>query len=68
MTPRITLLSRAGRLDPATLEAMTPDAAYACDLYVAGAESWMQVPGGYRNGRIVNIDHHAPATHEGNEI
>jgi len=60
MTARIELLPRAGRIDRTTLESMTPHDIYACDLYVASAETWMEVPGGYRNGRVLNIDHHAP--------
>lgn len=33
---------------------------YACDFYVEGAERGDEVTGGYRLGRLVNIDHHAP--------
>jgi len=32
----------------------------ACDFYVGGAEKGATVPGGYRIGRIINVDHHAP--------
>jgi hypothetical protein len=33
----------------------------ACDFYVDGAENAERVIGGYSFGRVVNIDHHAPA-------
>jgi hypothetical protein len=29
---------------------------------VSGAERWDSVPGGYADGRIVNVDHHAPTS------
>lgn len=32
----------------------------ACDFYVSGAELETPVPGGFKIGRILNIDHHAP--------
>jgi len=32
----------------------------ACDFYVEGIEHGEEVPGGYRLGRILNVDHHAP--------
>jgi hypothetical protein len=32
----------------------------ACDFYVDGIELGEEVAGGYRLGRILNIDHHAP--------
>jgi hypothetical protein len=32
----------------------------ACDFYIEGAESGVEVPGGYEVGSILNIDHHAP--------
>jgi hypothetical protein len=32
----------------------------ACDFYVQGIEQGEEVVGGYRKGRILNIDHHAP--------
>jgi hypothetical protein len=33
---------------------------YACDFYVTGAEAGVSEPGGWRLGRILNVDHHAP--------
>jgi len=32
----------------------------ACDFYITGAETFTAEPWGYRCGRIINIDHHAP--------
>jgi hypothetical protein len=32
----------------------------ACDFYVSGAERGTPVPGGFRLGCILNVDHHAP--------
>ncbi|HST61155.1 MAG TPA: hypothetical protein VLK84_20805, partial [Longimicrobium sp.] len=32
----------------------------ACDFYVQGAERGEEIPGGYRLGRLLNVDHHAP--------
>lgn len=32
----------------------------ACDFYVEGIEKGEEVTGGYRLGRILNVDHHAP--------
>ena len=32
----------------------------ACDFYVGGAEKGIGVPSGFRMGRILNVDHHAP--------
>lgn len=33
---------------------------FACDFHVVGAEQFTEKPWGYEEGRIVNIDHHAP--------
>jgi hypothetical protein len=33
---------------------------HACDFYVTGAEHGIPEPGGFRIGRILNVDHHAP--------
>lgn len=35
---------------------------FAADFYIQGAETWDEVPGGLQHpeGRIVNVDHHAP--------
>jgi hypothetical protein len=32
----------------------------ACDFYVLGIETGAEFTGGYRRGRILNVDHHAP--------
>lgn len=37
-----------------------PAGVWACDFYVSGIEDGAEVPGGYRLGRLTNIDHHAP--------
>ena len=48
--------------DAAVLERRCPDAEtiYACDFYVTGAEHGVPEAGGFRIGRILNVDHHAP--------
>ena len=33
----------------------------ACDFYIEGVEQAQEVIGGYQHGRILNVDHHAPA-------
>lgn len=33
---------------------------FACDFYVDGIEWCESIEGGYRDGRLINIDHHAP--------
>jgi len=33
---------------------------YICDFYVKGAEDWEEIEGGFKKGRYINIDHHAP--------
>lgn len=33
---------------------------YACDFAVTGAQDFDETPWGYQQGRLVNIDHHAP--------
>ena len=37
-----------------------PGTILACDFYVTGAEHGIPEPGGFRIGRILNVDHHAP--------
>jgi hypothetical protein len=48
--------------DAIVLEERCPGAEtiYACDFYVTGAEQGIPEPGGFRIGRILNVDHHAP--------
>lgn len=48
--------------DAEELERQCPEAAtiHACDFYVTGAEHGIPEPGGFRIGRILNVDHHAP--------
>jgi hypothetical protein len=59
-TTPIKLAPRQGATNPAYLEALTASEVFACDFAVKGAETWTETPGGFRNGRILNIDHHAP--------
>lgn len=33
---------------------------YACDFTITGAELFEEMPWGYEQGRLINIDHHAP--------
>jgi len=33
---------------------------FICDTYVQEAENWEEIEGGYKKGRYINIDHHAP--------
>lgn len=55
------LLPLANRVSPAEVLAVHPRAPlFACDFYVDGAETGEEVPGGYRLGRVTNVDHHAP--------
>jgi hypothetical protein len=44
------------------LEAEHSGKVIACDFYVRDAELGIEVPGGYELGRVVNVDHHSPAT------
>jgi hypothetical protein len=39
-----------------------PDEICVCDFYIEGVETGREVSGGYRLGRILSIDHHAPVT------
>ena len=42
------------------IEAHPAGAIVACDFYVSGAEQGEPVTAGFRIGRILNVDHHAP--------
>jgi hypothetical protein len=57
----IHLLPLSPSVSPATIDAIPGETLYVCDSYVEGAERWDDVEGGYRSGRVVNIDHHAPS-------
>lgn len=48
--------------EPEALERLCPGAEtiFACDFYVTGAEHGIEEKGGFRIGRILNVDHHAP--------
>lgn len=55
------LLPLANRVSPAEVLAVHARAPlFACDFYVDGAEDGEEVAGGYRLGRVTNVDHHAP--------
>jgi len=58
----ITLLGEFSEITAEELEARFPDGRpiIACDFGVIGAESGEEIPGGYRHGRILSIDHHIP--------
>ena len=59
-----TILPLENDVTAAMVEAACPVASariYACDFYVDGIERHNdRFPGGYRSGRIYNVDHHAP--------
>jgi hypothetical protein len=58
---QVVLLPSTGTLTVEELRGQFPSGPlYACDFYIRGAESWDDVPGGYRHDGIVNVDHHAP--------
>lgn len=42
------------------LQACDSERIFACDFYVTGAEQFVEKTWGYEDGRIINIDHHAP--------
>ncbi|HYR08464.1 MAG TPA: hypothetical protein VEQ60_11865 [Longimicrobium sp.] len=66
-SPRLIDVSRA--VSPDTLLGLVPEGRItACDFYVSGAETGVEVPGGYQLGRILNIDHHAPATRMARQV
>jgi hypothetical protein len=56
----IQLLSERPNVAPKDLLDLHDGPIVACDCYVIGAEHWQPVVGGYADGRIVNVDHHAP--------
>jgi hypothetical protein len=57
----IHLLPTTSRVHAPELEALHPSGLIvACDFYVEGIERGEEVVGGYRMGRILNLDHHAP--------
>lgn len=57
----IHLLPLTNRVTPEDVLAVRPDDdLIACDFYVEGIEHGEEVVAGYRQGRIINVDHHAP--------
>lgn len=58
----IELLPLTNRMAPEDVLALRSEGdLVVCDFYVEGIENGEEVAGGYRRGRILNIDHHAPA-------
>jgi hypothetical protein len=63
MTARVFLLDSSNVVSPESVLAISPaGAVFACDFYVTGVERGEEVPGGYRVGRLLNVDHHGPTT------
>lgn len=58
MTAPISLIAIQSVVTQTQLEPIPGDLV-VCDCYVAGAEGWESVHGGYARGRILNVDHHA---------
>src|SRR5690606_33348550 len=57
----IHLLPLTNRVTPEDVLAVRPDGdLIACDFYVEGIEQGDEFVAGYRKGRILNVDHHAP--------
>ena len=57
----ISLIEKFSRNSPDDiLESFSSDPVFVCDFYVDGAEEGRRERWGYRLGRIINIDHHAP--------
>ncbi|MEI7749851.1 MAG: hypothetical protein WCJ25_02505 [Candidatus Moraniibacteriota bacterium] len=40
----------------------------ACDFGIRGVENGEEIPGGYRQGRVLSIDHHAPTARMARQI
>jgi len=56
----IVLLAATPTVSADELRARFAGEIVACDCYVRGAEHGERVAGGYRLGRVLNVDHHAP--------
>ena len=54
------LIDHARRHTAADIAALAYGPIFACDFYVDGIEWCESIAGGYRDGRLINIDHHAP--------
>lgn len=58
---KLVLLPESSRVFRSTVEAIATGEVVACDFHVDAIEvDGSEVPGGYRVGRVLNIDHHAP--------
>lgn len=64
----IQLLSERPNVAPTDLLDLHDGPIIACDCYVIGAEHWQPVVGGYADGRIINVDHHAPTVAMAREV
>lgn len=56
----IRLIDHARRHAAGDVAALAYGPIFACDFYVDGIERCEAIEGGYRDGRLINIDHHAP--------
>lgn len=56
----IRLIEHARRHEADDVAALAYGPIYACDFYIDGIEQSEAIEGGYREGRLINIDHHAP--------
>lgn len=55
-----TLIPCKARISIEEIEALHTGEIIACDFYISGIERHEAVTAGYRRGRILNLDHHAP--------
>jgi hypothetical protein len=62
MTLSIRLVEHRETFTSDWLTSLHPAGVVACDFYVEAAESAEPVTGGYRFGKVLNIDHHASTT------
>lgn len=66
MPPTITLIQERQFYTVEELAGMFPliprtSCVIACDFTIEGIEQASEIPGGYRKGQVINIDHHAPS-------
>lgn len=67
--PTVHLLPLSNAVQPeAALAVALEGNIFACDLYISGAETFSPETWGYRQGRLFNIDHHAPVSHMSRHI
>ncbi len=68
MTLSICLVAHREIFTPDLLASLHPAGVVACDFYVKGAEPAKRVTGGYRFGKVLNIDHHAPGAEMARQV